>query len=471
MKSAYISLYDKSEILPLAKTLKSLGYEIYSHGSTLNFLAENEIDIIKVESEIHPNIEIIKLFAGKKKGIIKPEIIIADIPHNFEDDTYNILLILTAIKKGIGKAKDKKDIDKLNSHLKLFGEISEDINKELISNALNRISYILATQRYNIFPYINTNDDVINIPLKKIFKIKYGENPHQSCFIYSSPIKNDFNLDDINIINGELNLNHYLDIKKAVEVLNSVNEPLAMAIKHANICSISYGDTPIKALKKITEYGYDIKRSYAFNRNIDIDLIYELEKYQPESIIALSFSQLAIDYIKKNNDKIKILTYNSKTITPPSQKEIINLGADFAIEDKDILDETQRINFITGKNIMENIKDIKLALLISKNLKTYSSVIVSDGRMLSFSQGEDTSSSAIRSSIYKIKSKNMIKLNEKDMILAVSGSLDEGSLNETFKLPVKLIIQGTKDINEGIIKIIKDKQIAFAITQKRHFKH
>ena len=47
-KRALISLSDKTNVVPFAKKLKELGYDIVSSGGTAQFLTDNGVEVIKV---------------------------------------------------------------------------------------------------------------------------------------------------------------------------------------------------------------------------------------------------------------------------------------------------------------------------------------------------------------------------------------------------------------------------------------
>lgn len=469
MKSAYINLYDKSEVLEISKTLISNGYEIYSQGSTFEFLIKNGVGALELKSEdSHPNIELINIISGKKKSpITKPDIIIADIPESYED-FYNTILLIFATNKGITVISDNKSIVKSESHMRLFGEISQELKKELLILTLNKLSYVFSKKSYDIFPYINIQSEIINIPLKKEKEPKYGENPHQKCALYSSPIKSNFHFKNIKSSDSELNLNHYLDIEKALNIFKEIKEPTIICLKHSNICSLATAESLKKAVLKLGES--EQGNTYAFNEPIDTEIIKEIANLKPRCLIAPDFSADILKYLGKKNEEIKLISFSMNIINPPSEKEIIYLGGDFVIQEPDIFDETFEIKSINKRYSIENRRDIKLSYILSKHLKTHCAVIISEGVMLSYSQGDESSHFAIVSAIFKMNKKNMIKL-KKDMILAIDGFLDINSMKEIIKLPIKTVIHGSIETEKEIIKMAAGNNISLLQTAKRHLKH
>lgn len=473
MSSVYINLYDRtSYVLELARTLIDNNFIIYSQGITFKFLVKNQIETTEIKTdESHPNIEIINIITGKKKSnILKPDLIISDLPSQ-DFDLYNTILIISAIKNEIPVLSQSSDIPKINSHLKLFGEISEELKKELISKALTKISYLLSYKSYEIFPYINTKNDLITIPLSKTITLNYGENPHQTSFIYSSPLKSDFK--NIKVINGSLTLNHFLDIKKGMSLLKEINENTAVVIRHTNISFIKMDENKERIIKSILDHEYGTGKTYIFNFPITTEVIEIVKRLKPNSIIAPSFSTDFIEYIKKNNYDTVILSFTPNLISPPIEKEIIYLDGEFAIEDRDIVDELTNIKIEQiGQKHMKNPRDLKLSFIISKNLKTYNCALVCDGILLSYSQGEESGYSAGITALFKLTKKNMIKFKEEFVIaMAMDGSINASLMKELINFPVKTLICSYIEDEDEVRGIANKARVEILLTKKRHFRH
>ncbi len=467
MSYAYINLYNKSSLTEIAKTLISKKYTIYSQGSTYEFLIKNNIEANEVKFETHPNIEVINSILGKSKKLPKFKLIIADIEEPI--DIYNTLLVIAALKKNIPVVTDNASILKLNNHLTFFDEINERLKKELIYDALNNISYNFSLSTFQLYPYINTCAEKITIPLKKFQKIKYGENPNQKCYIYLSPIKSNINLKNIKT-DGELNLNHYIDINKVIKLFKDIKDPALIVLKHGNISFISFDSTMEKVFEKFLNEEHQSGMVYALNRDVNIDIVKNLKKYIPEAIIGTSFSNQAISYILKNMPETKIITFEPNLITIPDEKIIFPFLNAFAVEDENILSQSQ-MKILTVKPDDDIVGDINLATILLKNIKTYASFIISNKTLLSYSQGEDSSYTAVKVAIFKLNTKNMIKLKIDRIVAGINGSLTENSFNELLKLPVKVILQFSREIDEKIKKIALEKRISIIATDNRYFNH
>ncbi|MEF3280818.1 MAG: hypothetical protein K6357_07635 [Elusimicrobiota bacterium] len=475
MNLVYVNLYNKERIIELLKILADLKYRIFSQGSTFSYLLRNGIEAEEVKSDVyHPNIAISSFLLGKKSKSLpsKPSLIIADILQDEIDDTYNLILLISAAKSGIPAICKYTDYEKVKENLKLFGEIGNNLKKELMFNLYSAIAFGISKKSYEIFPYLNITSEEITIPLKRITKLDCGENPHQRAFLFSSLIKTKKLWENIEILNGSLNLNHIIDINKAAELKTDIRYPACFSIRHSNISGFASSDNIYEAFYDMISNKKCEREIFVFNCEIDSKIINKLNSLNAEAVIASSYSQDVYKFIKDRNIKLKIIKMPD-IINPPQENDIFYFNGDFVFQDKDIFDESQNIKLMTKrKPSIEEIKNISFLTALSKHSKTFSSIIMSHNKMLSISQSETTILDAIKTSIYKMNYQNIIKLDRSELMIAVDGSLDINSLNELTKLPIKIIIEtgGNKE-DEECIKICNSTNISLFFTKKRHFKH
>jgi phosphoribosylaminoimidazolecarboxamide formyltransferase/IMP cyclohydrolase len=84
---------------------------------------------------------------------------------------------------------------------------------------------------------------------RKLNQLRYGENPHQKGSLYISDF-NDKQSSLIQISGKELSYNNYNDIFASLEILMSFKKkPGTAIIKHANPCGVSLNNSPIKSFK------------------------------------------------------------------------------------------------------------------------------------------------------------------------------------------------------------------------------
>lgn len=467
MKNVYINLYDKKNILETARELNDLGYNIYSQGSTANYLMKNEIDIIEIKKEeYHPNIVLISSIIDRKsKKIPRPSFIILDI---IDEDIYNSILLIAAVNNNIPVITNKDDYEKTVLSLKVYGEINENLEKELKYKALSDISFILARKSTSIFPYINKQEK-INLPLEKIKDLKFGENPHQKAALYRSSILPSNIYENIEVLNGDINFNHLIDINKARDILSEIDFPVIFTIKYSNIsyfayCVKQYIIDEIKYLNK-----EDVLVS---NITITPQIIELLEKSNLKALVSTDYSQDITNIIKNKKLNIRIFRLLN-IINLPQENEIYYLAGNFLIQEKDISNEIESFKIMTNKKKITEIKTLKMLFTLLKHTKTYNAIITDDTKTLAISEGNTTTENAIKDAINEMCTKNTIKSKNYDnLYLATDGSIDFKTMKELLKFPFKTIIQnGRHKDDEKCIEIANLHNISMIFTSKRHIKH
>ena len=276
IKSALISVSDKSNLKPLLQILKKNKVKIISSGGTFKTIKRLKFDCSEVSDftgfkeilggrvkTLHP-----KIHAGilskrnnklhqnqlKNNKFENIDLVIVNF-YPFEktlEKTKKHEKILENIDIGgpamvRASAKNYSDVTVITS-IKQYPELIDQLktNKGSTTLKFRKDMSLLAfgeTAYYDsvISNYLNM-DSKTYFPQKKIFygnlieKLRYGENPHQMSAIYSK----NTNL-KINKIHGkQLSYNNYNDIFSALAISKSLPKNIGTAIvKHANPCGVS----------------------------------------------------------------------------------------------------------------------------------------------------------------------------------------------------------------------------------------
>lgn len=143
-------------------------------------------------------------------------------------------------------------------------------------------------------------------------KLRYGENPDQEAWIYKFQEKGGVATADI-LAGKELSFNNYEDAtlayNAAQKLLPLTNNPGVAVIKHGGICGYATGQSLVKAF----EYAWegDPKSAFgsviAFNSPVTHELVSALEKKFIEVIIAPSFDEPFVAWIKDTYPSLRLL--------------------------------------------------------------------------------------------------------------------------------------------------------------------
>jgi len=338
IKTALISISDKSYLRPLLNSLKKNNIKIISSGGTYKEIKKLKFKCLEV-SEFTNSPEILEgrvktLHPKIHAGILNKrnnKIHIRDLKNNnFENidlvivnfypfektlqNSKNYKKIIENIDVGgptmvRSAAKNYQDVTVITSSDQ-YDELIDELNRNKGSTSLEfreRLARLAFTETayYDsvISDYFNKKNNII-FPKKKVFHTnlietpRYGENPHQESGIYS---KNNYL--KINQIHGkQLSYNNYNDIFSALTISKSLPKNIGTVIvKHANPCGVSINKNPLISYKSalacdpISAFGGIVSCNFKINKN----LVSELNKLFLEVIIANGFDKDALKLLKR----------------------------------------------------------------------------------------------------------------------------------------------------------------------------
>ncbi len=508
IKTALISLSDKSNLKVLLKTLKKFNIKIISSGGTYkkirklkfqcldisNFTGFNEILGGRVKT-LHPKIHAGILNDRKNKKHQK------DLKNNnFENidlvivNFYPFEKTLTKTKKhekiieniDIGgptmvraAAKNYNDvaviaskenfIDLINELKSLNGSTSLNFRKKMSEIAFAETAYYDAL----ISNYFNKSSNLL-FPKKKIIygnlieKLRYGENPHQQGAIYSDNEK--LNLEQIH--GKKLSYNNYNDILAALKISKSLPKNRGIVIlKHANPCGVSILHDKIESYKSalkcdpISAFGGIVSCNFKLNEKLAL----ELNKIFFEVIIANDFDNKALKILKskKNVRLINALNYTNK--------ESLNLASINGM----ILSQTEdKKNFLRKdfkvvskrKPSKKQIDDLMFAFNVCRYVKSNAIVLASNSSTVGLGSGQTSRLDSCKIAIDKMKK----FFNSDKEIVAASDAFFPfvDGVEKLIQSGVTAIIQPYGSIKDNeIIRFANSTNTILVYSKTRHFKH
>jgi phosphoribosylaminoimidazolecarboxamide formyltransferase / IMP cyclohydrolase len=285
-KYALISVYDKTGIVDFARVIIKSGYKIISTGGTAKILTENKIPVIPIQ-EITGNPESFEgrmktisfqvesgiLFDRSKPSHVKEakklkvpqiDIVVGNLypfeetvknpKSTFKDIIENIdvggpTMIRSAAKnhEHVIVAVNPLDYPMISEAL-INDKLTGKFRRELAAKAFAHLSYYDSQiARYltkDIFP------SELTIPLKLKNQLRYGDNPDQQAGLYIIPnAKSPF--ENIEQLAGRgLSATNLTDIDAGMKMLQLLNEPAAVVIKHNNPCGVALGKSIDEALSR-----------------------------------------------------------------------------------------------------------------------------------------------------------------------------------------------------------------------------
>lgn len=505
IKSALISVYDKTGLQPVLESLHSLNVTLYATGGTYDFIQKLNIPVIAVEDvtaypsilggrvkTLHP-----KIFGGilnrrdnnqdvleiEKFEIPAIDLVIVDL-YPFEKTVASGASQEDIIEKidigGVSliraAAKNFKDVVVISSidHYEYFlenlanGEIETEVREVLAANAF------AVTSHYDtaIFNYLNGNDNKIFDSLKLSYnngnQLRYGENPHQDGAFFG-------NIDEIfEKLNGkELSYNNLLDCDAALNLISEfkLNEGATIAvIKHNNACGIATRSTSLQAWADalagdpVSAFGGIL----ISNAPIDEATAQAMHSLFFEVLIAPAFDAKALTLLMEKKNRI-ILKLKK---LPDTNKLIRSALNGLLAQDKDKIEVTaDMLQQVTDKKpTPAETEDMLFANKLVRNTKSNAIILAKNKQLIGSGAGQTSRVDALNQAIAKAIH---FGFNLQGAVMASDAFFPFPDCVEiAHKAGITAVIQPGGSIKDKeSIEYCNKNSLSMVLTGKRHFKH
>ena len=439
-----VSVTDKNGLAPFITGILPKVEKIYATGSTHKYLVDHGIDAMNTSTltgfdallggrvkTLHPAI-----FAGilaqsdeqsskelQEKGFPRFHLVICnlypfhekaasgDVEEMVENIDIGGVSLIRAAAKNFSEviiASDPSDYIGISEELNQTGQVSMESRKRLALKAFRRMAI------YDIEIYQKLYETFYNSVPKTLFKIgfegkelRYGENPQQRGFIFSDGTS--MGIANATIIQGkELSYNNLMDSDSAYETVLEFQEPTAVVIKHNTPCGVASAPSLHEALRKAIDA--DSESAYgsviALNGEFDAECFREFSKLFVEVIIAPSYSQEALEMLKKKKN-LRVLQ--------------VRMSHDESLRIRSIsngLLAQERLNSSHGALELksgdypdaETLKDLEFAWKVVAHCRSNAIVIASHGQTLGIGAGQTSRVGAMRIALERAgdKSRNAV---------------------------------------------------------------
>lgn len=513
IKKALISVSDKSNILELAKHLKTFDIEILSTGGTAKLLKENEIQVTDVSDytefpemldgrvkTLHPKIhggilgrrDLAEHQETMKNHKIDPIDLVVVNLYPFEEtikkencsldlaieniDIGGPAMIRSAAKnyQHVAVLSNSNDyqsfIDELNKNQ---GSITKDFSFSLAKKAFARtsaydsaISSYLGADKKNRFP------KKLFKTINKVMDLRYGENPHQQAAFYKDTTEEIGSLSSFEQIQGkELSFNNLNDSETAWECVKKFSQPSCVIVKHANPCGVASSEDLHEAYQAAfkTDPTSAFGGIIAFNDCLDEKTASSIASQFAEVIIAVDFSEEAKKVFEKkpNVRLLKIKNENNK-----NQLDFKKIGGGWLIQTPDDHSlDIKKCKVVTHlKPNEKQLEDMKFAWIVAQYVKSNAIVFCKNNQTLGVGAGQMSRVDSTKIASLKAENAN-IDLTHSVVASDAFFPFRDG-IDVIASHGAKCIIQPGGSIkDEEVIGAANEHGIIMLFTNIRHFKH
>ena len=364
IKKAIISVSDKTGIVDFAKELSELKVEILSTGGTAKALKDAGLEVTNVSDytgfpemmdgrvkTLHPKIHagllalrdneehmkqldeldivpidmvVINLYPFKQT-IAKDGVTLEDAIENIDIGGPTMLRAAAKNYRSVTVITDPGDYGSIIEEIKEKGEISAETNAKLGVKVFSHTAdYDSAIEKY-LVKTIN-NQEILPLKFVEGQELRYGENWHQKALFYREPGFNGPCFANAKVLHGKaLSYNNYLDGDGALEAVKQyMDTPAVSVIKHTNPCGLATGETLREAMEaawegdSISAFGSII----ATTRKFDLASAEFLKGKFVEIVVAPSFDDEALEFLKKKSESIRLLELPNLTEEEVSKQQV-----------------------------------------------------------------------------------------------------------------------------------------------------
>lgn len=508
IRRALISVYDKSGLIELGKSLSAAGVEILSTGSTAKTLADAGIKVIAVEDytgfpemmggrvkTLHPRIH-----GGILADQNNPEHLAAIASHDiapFDLIVINLYPFTQTIASTTDFAECIEQIDiggpsMLRGAAKNHGSVAVISSPDQYSQIYAAIKEggftqeerarlametFRATASYDIAiatwlgQRLEASAEWKASAWERIAPLRYGENPHQSANVYKSVTSSETGIAQAEQLHGkEMSFNNYTDADAAIRSAYDHSDPCVAIIKHANPCGIAIDKNIATAYSKaqacdpVSAFGGVV----AANREVSIDMATALAEIFTEVVIAPSYAPGVVEILsKKPSIRILVLpAYSNPEI------EIRPISGGLLVQDSDLInapgDSTKAWTQVAGEKVSdETLKDLQFAWRAVRAVKSNAILLAHAGASVGVGMGQVNRVDSARLAVTRAGERSSGSVAASDAFFPFADGLqiliDAG---------VSAVVQpGGSVRDEEVIAAAHAGGIAMFFTGVRHFSH
>ena len=508
IKTALISVSDKTNLKPLLNSLKKNNIKIISSGGTYKEIRKLKFKCLEVSEftnspeilegrvkTLHPKIHAGILNKRDNKSHLKDlkdnnfeniDLVIVNF-YPFEKtikNTKNHNKIIENIDVGgptmvRAAAKNYKDVTVITSSNQ-YGELIDQLIENNGSTTLEfreKLSRVAFTETayYDaiISNYFNKISSTL-FPTKKIFygnlieKPRYGENPHQQSAIYSKKLR--MNLKQIH--GKQLSYNNYNDIFAALTISKSLPKDTGTVIvKHANPCGVSVKKNQLESYKSalacdpVSAFGGIVSCNFKMTKNLAL----ELNKLFLEVIIADDFDASALKILKTKKN-LRLIDATNFVF-----KEILK----FTSINEEILVQSEDTNKFTSKDFKivskrkpssQQLNNLIFAFNVCRYVKSNAIVLAANKTTVGIGSGQPSRLDSCQIAINKMKK----FINPNNEIVAASDAFFPfvDGIEKLVQAGVTAVIQPSGSIRDKeIINYANQTDTVLVFSKTRHFRH
>ena len=322
--------------------------------------------------------------------------------------------------------------------------------------------------------------DTLTIQWRRLYELRYGENPHQGAAFYAdarSPLQRTSStrptIATAEVLGGkQLSYNNILDLDAALGLCLELAEPAAVVVKHNNPCGVAIGTDVASAYRRARDA--DATSAFggivAVNREVDAALAALLVETFLECVVAPGYSAAARELLAgKKNLRLVAAAGDWRAPTGELAWSIRSIAGGALVQSVDNgMAELANSRVATGRAPTDAERaDLAFAWRVAKHVKSNAIVFAKDGVTVAIGAGQMSRVDSVRICERKagtalqgavVASDAFFPFRDGVDVLAAAGA-------------VAVVQPGGSVRDDEVIGAANEHGLAMLFTGMRHFRH
>ena len=511
IERALLSTFDKTGLAEFARGLADLGVELVASGGTADHLAEQGLDVQRVEDLT----EIPELLGGRVKTL-HPRIHAAILARRDNPDDLSALdehgiqpfdLVCVNLypftqvvsRHGVTEEDAVEMIDvggpsMLRAAAKNFAHVAPVCKHERYGAILAELREsdsisletrrALATEAFSVtaayeaaiarwFADRDPFPELLIPSFEKVTDLVYGENPHQRAAYYAEVGARRHLLSQVQQLHGrQLSFINLYDLNAGRMLLREFELPACVIIKHGNPCGVAVAGSVEEAYDRalasdpLSAFGMVC----VVNRPVGAELGVLLAGQFVDVLLAPDYDEAALEALRVKPNT-RILVDRERRRFDLGEKDYKRVYGGLLVQDRDWdIQERETMEVVTGSVSEDEWGDLLFAWRVCKNVTSNAIVLAKELQTLGIGSGQTSRIDSVRIAVEKAGT------HGHDLAGAVLASdalfpFADGP-EVALEAGVKAIIQpGGSKRDQEVIDAVEKAGATMVFTHRRHFRH
>jgi len=308
--------------------------------------------------------------------------------------------------------------------------------------------------------------DRLVLALERRRDLRYGENPHQAAALYAAPGAAPWWLQARQLQGKAMSFNNYVDTEAAWRLVNDLDGPAAVVVKHTNPCGVAEGGDLADAFAAawacdpLSAFGSVV----ALNRALDLATAEALASRSVEVVVAPEVAPQAADRLTAKR--------NLRALVAPAphgrDRDARRIEDGLLLQERDAVagDAAWEVRSRRAPSEAE-LAGLRFAWTVVAHTKSNAVVVARDGAAVGVGAGDQSRVGAAERALLRAGDRARGAVAASDAFLPFRDALDALAA-----AGVTALVEPGGSIRDGeVIAAADEHDLALLFTGRRHFRH